>query len=214
MLDSHGINDLTNVGVPYSTGKIGNALSFDGTAKKVSINGNPFSNSQGSVSCWFKLNSAANLVNYTIFSYGGGVAAIAGNLQLLAGGDGTNFNLSIVQRSNGGGLPDICRTGFIFNPGSWYFIVLSSDSSEWTMNINVVNYPLSVYLGVNNGDWFEDTVVSPITKTVIGAQYINNSYSEYFDGLIDQFLVHDVKLSTTQITKMWNSGNGLDYNNF
>jgi hypothetical protein len=57
-----------------------------------------------------------------------------------------------------------------------------------------------------------DSVI--VTGTGYDATIYAIPYSEYFDGLIDQFLVHDVKLSTTQITKMWNSGNGLDYNNF
>ena len=88
-----------------------------------------------------------------------------------------------------------------FESGQWHHIVMVVDSSG--------NGKLFVN-GEQEATWSSGTNTS-VNKFSIGQEYdgTGSSASDFFDGKIDEVAVWNVALSTSDVTSLYNSGNGL-----
>jgi len=88
-----------------------------------------------------------------------------------------------------------------FDPGEWHHIVVVVDSSG--------NGKLYVN-GGEEGTWSNGTNTSA-DRFSIGQEYdgSGSTASDFFDGKIDEVAIWNVDLSTSDVTSLYNSGNGL-----
>lgn len=205
-VDAHGSNTLTRTNTPgVTTGKISGARDFERTSSQMfSISDND-SLSVGdidfTVSAWVRLeNKAADemvIVTKTSASNGDYFLEYSENadrfrfIAFTAGG----FAGSAAALANNLGSPA---------EATWYFIVAWHDATANTLNIQVNNGTVdstSHSGGVGN---FASTLFH------IGGDPFNN----FWDGLIDEVGFWKRVLTSQERTDLYNSGNGLSYDNF
>ena len=187
--------NLTN-GPSWTTGKIGGALSFDGTDDHV-ITHNFFGiagTNPRSISAWIKTTS----LNAVICSYGNFLQSQKWTIRLQNwdGVEGAlrteNFNGSIV-----GSTP--------VNNGSWFFItsILEPNKSNISDVLHYINGNLDNASHV--GSMTIDTVLS--STFVIGRRLLqSNDSNYYFNGLIDDVRIYDRALSAAEVQALYNLG--------
>lgn len=204
-IDSVGNNNLTDVGsVASTTGRVGNAASFDGTNRYLSapdssslstgdidftiaawiyINALPTTSFQDYVAKW---DAASNNREYLLLYY-----YTAQKFSFVVSRDGINTGTAVMASSPK--PPQI---------GVWYFIVAWHDSVNNTLNIQVNNgtpNTLSYSSGVFNSN-------APLT---IGKRY--SGPTAYMNGKIDAVGFWKRVLTSSERTELYNSGNGLEY---
>ena len=200
--DALNTNNGTAVGgLTYGLGKVGTAFQFNGTNAYVTLpNSSGQFNFTGdfSISCWFKSNTISG--NQMIFS------------NLMYNG-GTRKGYYIILASNTIGCWFINQpthnqefyTSAVVSINTWYHLSVTRESGV-----------VKIYL---NGTLLAtDTNAIPLayvtTLTSIGA-YTNATGSTfaYFNGSIDAFNIWQKALTQTEVTELYNSGNGKQYPN-
>lgn len=204
-VDAHGANDLTdNNTVVAATGKIGDAADFErDNSEWLSLSSNAdvqTGNIDVTFAAWVKLESKP-----------------AGNMIILQKTTSTRgeYFLAWIQASDRFGL-DVFGSIDFGDPGSvvannlgapstatWYFVVAWHDATANTLNIQV-----------NNG-----TVdsVSHTAGIYVGAgefQISDDVFDGFWDGLTDSTSMWKRVLTSDERTSLYNSGNGLDYDDF
>lgn len=184
--DSFGSNNGTDTSVSYVSGKIGNAGSYNGTNSKSNI-GNPVNLqlSTGTISCWIKTSGAGGSYR-SIFG-----KTLAYNMFLVDG-------VLMVYNWSSYGTTGNKSTGINLNDGLWHHIVFVFESGT------ALNY---LYIDGVLKLTFSWGVLNQTDNFCIGS---SNSI-QYFNGLIDEGSVYNVKLSQSQIQLIYNSGAGLTY---
>jgi hypothetical protein len=176
---------LTNGPTWEANGKIGSALSFDGSDDYVNIayDSNLKLGNTGTISVWFKpitLDSGThNIVSYGGSSYADGylLNQIGNSLYVYWEGDGS----SQIQLSN------------FFEINHWYYIVLVNNSGS-----------MSVY---RNGKLITSGISSGGTITSDFSTYIGGiSSGWYINGLIDHVQIYDYARTPAQIAWDYNRG--------
>jgi hypothetical protein len=176
---------LTNGPTWEANGKIGSALSFDGSDDYVNIayDSNLKLGNTGTISVWFKpitLDSGThNIVSYGGSSYADGylLNQIGNSLYVYWEGDGS----SQIQLSN------------FFEINHWYYIVLVNNSGS-----------MSVY---RNGKLITSGISSGGTITSDFSTYIGGiSSGWYINGLIDHVQIYDYARTPSQIAWDYNRG--------
>ncbi len=197
--DAHGSNTLTNNNtVTFVTGKVGNAGDFNGSTQYLSIADNAalsMGDIDFSVQLWFKVDSLTPSAQ-TLLVKGD---SVSGNMEygFFVINDGTvRWRID----TGLGGFPTVI-SGTTISTGVWYHVIGYHDATANEIGI-VVN---------------DDT---PVTTThLFGSQDTaqpleigrDQSGSRYFDGLVDQAAVWKRRLSGSEITELYNSGNGYTY---
>lgn len=209
-VDAHGSNDLTaggTGGVGFGTGKQGNAADFEAgdtdylAITDASQSGLDFSTTF-SVSAWIKLESAHN---GAIISKDADDSAAtrgymfwsdSGVLKALVGG--------------GSGTFDFYQSSSSLSTGTWYHVVLTCNTS----NASATTFEFFVNgSSIGNGSAIISNNITSIQNnaTVFNIGSKNSGAGLSFDGLIDEVGVWSKVLSGTEITDLYNSGNGLTY---
>ena len=210
---SHGT--LVN-GATFSTGKIGNAFSFDGINDSIDI-GNKFDlgTKSWTFNVWFNANTIKDQYifskgrsNWESFRYGLNVKA-DGKLSIL-----------IVDNMPGSIAPTSTQT---ITTGQWYMATVVIDRSygvgQWS---NQYQFTLKLYI---NG--IQETLIgtSSITNSSTITNYYNptnfrigafgdssgNGLVSNFNGKIDLLSIWDRPLTQSEVTQLYNSGNGKKY---
>ena len=210
--DSFGSNNGTaQGGLTYTSGKIGNAFQFNGTTSYVSLPNNSFKfTGNFSVSLWFYCKTSSNaqtLINgydYNGSASGGWVLNIFGNTNFL------EYQTYVNTQANSKSRYRIPFNTSTYN-NQWVHIVLTRVSSTST----------KVYINGTevSGSFFTGSVSDNPT-------YLTNCYSE-IGGMfvtsggfinpcdngtkIDAVNVWQKELTATEITELYNSGNGAQY---
>jgi len=184
----YGNNGITG-GPIWVTGKINNALQFDGSNDYVDC-GDPASlqlTDDMSVEFWAKpLNIASGRQNIVCKAYGGEFCLTME----------TSGSLNYYHGSCGG----MCwpymgfGTGNMFSNDTWVHVVLTRDMSTRTMS----SYKNGSF--VRSTTWTSDKDPSVSTYSLkVGAGYVNK-----FNGLIDEVRLYNRVLSSTEITEHYN----------
>ena len=210
--DSFGTNNGTAVGgLTYTTGKIGNAFSFNGTNAYVSLPNNSFNNLTGdfSVSFWMNLNNShptdfgmlfSNLqfpVDYSTY-YGFQIGFYNGQIYFTVGSNTGNSTASTRLLSS-------TLSGYI---GTWVHVTCTHKQS--TGYKIYVNGSLNTS---NNGTY--NPVYTTNHTPSIGAQYsVNNSPNNLtykINGSVDALNIWQKELTASEVIELYNSGNGAQY---
>jgi len=205
--DSYSSNDgtITNATI-NQTGILGNGVSFDGSGDYI-LCGNSSSldigTSDWSFSCWFKttanLSSSSNL--YTIFSNGSSTTA---GIDIILRGS-TPWNGILVRLCDGSSYydfkPESDLSSTISN-GAWHHLAVTLDRDGdlviYLNNSAVQTVSIAAHAAKNFYHSFEHR---------IGIL----SYNYSFDGTLDEIGIWNKALTTSEVSQLCNSGNGLSY---
>lgn len=197
--DAHGSNHLAQSGgVGVAAGRLGSAADFDGSDDYLEINDNA-SLSAGDIdltlACWVYFDSVS------------GVRDIAGKWS--SGGFGeywldldSSGRLRWRGGDTGGSHWSVSATTFgAVTTGTWYFVVGWHDAAANEVGISVngtTSDTASWSAGAGDNE-------RPFR---VGAQH---GAANPLDGRVDAVAFWKRKLSASEITQLYNSGNGLDY---
>ena len=187
--DSVGSNTLTNTNVTYSTGKINNGAVFNGSNAKL-VKANDSFGSSYSFSFWIYRNNNTNI--YGVISKDDGSTRVASILSQTSGNiDGTLW-LSSGQKS---------ISPFAITNSVWNHIVVTLNSTDARVYLNgALNQTIVTGLGASTtsfGTWF-------------GADQFSGG-RWFLDGIMDEIGYWNSVLTASEITDLYNSGNGKSY---
>jgi hypothetical protein len=175
--DSAGSNDGTLVNGPvWTTGRIGGALSFDGTNDYVALSGFTVSTISGTIALWFKTSADFSA------NYGGQGFLISRDYQY------SNY-LTLEQMGTGpyrltgeAGQDNYFANADGMPVGVWNHVAVSFD-----------NKTAETYL---NGELIQTKTVTSSSLTL---DRIGGRTSEFFNGQIDDVRIYDNALSQSEI---------------
>ena len=189
-------NGTVQGGLTYSTGKSGNAFIGNGTNAYVLYADNSFNfTSDFSVSLWVNTNASGNYTLLGNYTYTGGL----------------NYGYSVTLRGNDLYL-QITNAATVVN-------LIYTNASGWSSQYNHIaitrknNTGSDIYV---NGTkvMSNNSSVNPLyTNThfpTIGASKDPSLYW-YLNGSIDEVSLWNKQLTTTEITELYNAGNGKFY---
>ena len=184
-LDYWGNNNGTNNGATPTTGKVGNARSFDGSENDINVANSPsISDYSGGVSIclWFNTNSV-DVAQSQFGQNGPGFL----NFWMSAGVGSTNlrFETNTSQSFN---------SNLAIYPGTWYFACGIYDTS---ISDNRAKLYLNGILDNQANLTFDTSRTSPIS---IGG-YDATNYP--FNGLIDEVQIFNRSLSASEVSQLY-----------
>jgi len=199
--DSKNSNTLTAVNSPSasSSGKDGYCAYLSKSSNQYFIcHDNPNFNLQFfSISVWFKWTEYRYVHGSGIFAKG---ASGKVNWDLYL--DGNNKIRAQIYDSK-----NVSKVDSSTNPSenTWYHVVVTCGGygSYLKMYINGVQEGGSVVVNIN--DYWKDT-----TNILIGTRNTNDS-SYNFNGYIDELVIWNTELSSTEVSALYNSGTGAFY---
>ena len=212
LTDSHGSNDATNQGTSdTASGKINNARDFDGANDRIELGDDLTATTTGSISMWVYPEDI-NQGNNSLLNIKQGTD---GNdrflLRLYDGDAGQSYDgkVNFIVRPGGVTTFNIYGNTVLSNT-NWYHIVITNDGSLIRMYVNNTLQTLTYLTGSSSTvDWWDD--IPATAEWFLGTQYVNGSYQDYFDGVIDEVGIWEKQLSTQEISDLYNSGSGLQY---
>jgi len=180
--DVYGSNNGTDTSISYVSGKINNSGSYNGTnSKSVFGNASSLQISTGTISCWIK--SASPGASYR-FVFG---KVTAYGMFLFNG----VFGVYSWAGSSG-----FKSTGINLADGNWHHIAFVFES------------------GTSNNYLYVDGVLKLTTSMTVSGQSVQLTMgdspgdNQFFNGLIDEANVYNVKLTQSQIQLIYNNGTG------
>ncbi len=177
---------LTNMDTSscWVTGKRGLALDFDGTNDYVSISSpSGLTSETGSIEFWMKADSVQNGTLFHFYE-SAGTDYIRSHLNTYGRLDLIVEDGNVVKVNVYYDLDDLA-SGYV---GKWLYIAWVQDGTEVKLYINGERKPLS---GTNSGDWWSDHL--SLSSARIGYGW------NYFNGMIDEFMVCDHAPGTSDI---------------
>jgi hypothetical protein len=195
-------------GCSLTTGKIGQAFTFDGVNDYVSLPDNSFNfTGDFSVSAWINVSNVS------------GEKFIISNVN----GNGTNLNFGWVFGllnnqlsfgSYGNTVFSSWNTSSTLLANTWYHVLVTKKPSESPkLYINGVLSTSTLHpnsSGTNSTNPVYSSATYPNIKSAIGTYIYNNGTSlyGYWNGKIDALNVYQKELTQSEITELYNSGNG------
>lgn len=200
--NDHDLVDV-NSNIIGATGKVGNGANFSGTAEQALRESNPGNlNTQGSVSisCWFQLQNGSVTQHQCLAS--------------MWGSSGTNAYMLDIFNSDG-----------VFNVRGQVHLADTTEVSlthTTTLSVNVWHHAVMTYdatsgdlkLYLDNGTAQTQTstggnLANSDTSFLLG----NNNFSlqlDALDGLLDATGVWTRALSASDVSELWNNGDGFE----
>jgi|GEM_PF-5664320 len=183
---------ITNSGVV--TGKVGQALTFNGASTRVAMaNGIYDAQTTGTITAWVKPKTT--------------------DLGTIISAVGTDWFAFFVERSgstfrprvqcNCAGVGNVVVSDAFFTADTWHHVAVTSTGSTWNLFIDGTAQALTVSGGTNNGKWFDDaggTVTYEIGRRVGGAG------DNALEGSMDEVRVYDKVLTTNEIAQLYKLG--------
>ena len=200
VVDELGLNNGSNLGATRGVpGKIGNGFDFESSENDYVTFSDSASldiSGDGSFCAWIKLETSTD-----------------GNV-LQKGYDGTKLSYRLLDLSdptNTGGYYDgtnwdhYSYSNTNFNTGTWYHVCMIVDTS--------VSKILFFKNGINvvNGTIAGSGIPTNNKNVTIGVHDNNGALDHYFDGIIDEIGIWNRSLTSSEVSGLYNSGNGIDY---
>lgn len=114
--------------------------------------------------------------------------------------------LEIIQVSDGGTTNRVGGSTKL-NGETNYLTCISSNSSDWDFYVNGNAETENTISGSNNGNWFNDVGTVGTRRAGIGDVYRDGVWlGSNFDGKIDNIMIWNTELTSTQISTLYNSG--------
>lgn len=201
--DSYANNELTNSGVTFVTGKVGNCGNFeDSEDDYMTISDNATLNvyqQDFTIACWFNLETAASYIG--LLTKSGDIATREYYL-LAYNQDATPDAPTLAISADGSAVTSISDDA-LPSTGTWYFIVV------WYSKATD-----SIYLQVDNGTILQSAFATDIyggTSAFTIGRTFGGSTSLDMDGLIDEVGYWKRVLTPAERTYLYNSGAGRTY---
>ncbi len=190
------------------TGKVGNALDFDGTNDKVTINdddalsfGNGAADSAFSISAWINMDDATNFEIISKYE-----AGFDEEWRFFVGADDKlavrlhdeNVAVHIGRKYN---------TAITADEGSWIHVVMTYDATEASSGITLYRNAVAV----DNADDESGGYVAMRNKNgdvTIGLTA--SDINKYANGKIDNVMIFNKELSQAEVTALYNSASGTE----
>lgn len=195
--DSAGNNDGTIYGAAWTTGKLGDALSFDGINDYVQTPNNQsqqISTNQITVSAWIKLNSDVVNTQWRIVCKQE-TGNCAWGLEISGKGYGSSTgNQILFHDSDGSTTWYNCQSATHLNDEQWYHIVATDDEGAVRIYLN----GLLDTLNNKGAGGIPPQINAPITisKTNPGSQF-------FFNGLIDDVRIYNRALTEQEVWQLY-----------
>jgi len=183
---SEGASSVAN-----TTGKVGNAASFNGTSSKFLKNSSISVGSTFSVSCWVKLNSYNPNNNLAIWGIGG-PSSTTDPITLFVDSS-THFFGIYNSQSNPGNI----TTTIVANLDTWYHVVSVFTPNDMKLYINGALAGSETYLDEVDNSW---------TNFSLSNYYDGGATPNYpIDATIDEVGIWDLALTSDQILNLYNN---------
>ncbi len=201
--DSSGnaVNGTNVNNVTFTTGKVGNALTFNGSNNYVNLGNDKFSFAGNfTISAWVNLNTVSG--NQAIMSNLSYVSNISNGWLLLMRNNKLYFEF---YKNNG--TYDYLATNTNLTTSTWYHIIVVRVASQSTkIYINGV-------LDTSNSSTYNPTYTStiPIPASIGAWKYDATNATQFTNGKIDALNVWDKALTDNEILSLYNEGNGTQY---
>ena len=208
--DSFGSNNGTAMGgLTYTTGKIGNAFNFNGTTSYVN-RGDVLDvgTSSWSYSMWFNASQLTSGNYYTLFSKSI-AASLVGRVWMTMNGNKIEIGFDVAS-----GQFIVLSTVSTFNTNTWYHVVYVLDRSDkLKLYVNGIAQTLTTTNGNNNLIPYSSSNYNTNNPFRIGSYTSadNTTPAALFNGQIDAFNIYNRVLTSSEITELYNSGNGAQY---
>jgi hypothetical protein len=204
--DSFGTNNGTAVGgLTYSTGKSGQAFTFNGSNAYISLPNNSLNSLTGdfTISMWIYLNSIVSGQNMCPLS---SIRRDSGNYYGLA--VFLNGGVPWLQISRGGSTNyvDLKAFGYPLAVGSWYNVICSHGTSGSKISINNV-------VRASDSSTANAVFHPTLNYCSIGAQQQTPSYQYWMTNgsKIDELYIWNRELTSLEKTELYTSGAGKFY---
>jgi len=198
VIDATGSINVSNIGATINqTGKIGKAYSFDGSNDYISLDTNSYVSIAGDLSIfmWIKVTSFPSTGDSYLISdwstpYRNYVLRLtsANKLSVLNGNGLTSQDTEILS------------TGTL-STDTWYFVGFIRDTVNNTVKIYIDSASKSAAINYDGN--------STTNALNIGANYLGNTAN--YNGIIDEVGVWSRALTSTEVSDLYNSGDGLTY---
>jgi hypothetical protein len=195
--DSAGNNDGTIYGATWTTGKLDDALIFDGNNDYVQIPNNQsqqISTNQITVSAWIKLNEDVGNTQRRIVCKQE-IPNCSWGLEIFGKSYGSSTGNQIVfHDSDGSTVYYNCVSATHLNTGQWYHIVATDNEGAVRIYLN----GLLDTLNNKGAGGIPSQINAPIdiSKT-------NPDFSFFFKGLIDDVRIYDRALSAAEVAQLY-----------
>jgi len=202
--DAVSSNNGTDTNTTYSTGngKIGQGAGLNGTNSQISL-GDPSNlhNANFTVSFWMKSSSASGYQTPIVKGYTAAPWTNPYVTFLMRLNWPTNF--IEVGLSNGSTYTsNTWSSSPISTTGVWYHMAFTYNGTTGTLYIN----------GSSQGSFSYGTTLAYSSQPwLIGSDQSGSPSIEYFAGAIDEVGIWNRAITSTEVTQLYNSGNGLAY---
>lgn len=204
LVDVHGTYDLTETSgtIDTATGKVGAARDFEATAETEYFTAATnavveFGDEDFTIALWVKPESTAAIVDF--------VSKFDNSNYLI--GEGGDAKPRFLVRNAGDTANITVTSTVVMSPATWYFIVARHDATADTIDITVgdagtltTSSPQTVTGGISN----------EATAFAIGARPTPTVYT---DGILDEIGIWSRKLTSDEMTWLYNTGSGRSYAN-
>lgn len=198
---------LTNA-PSWVAGKIGNyALSFDGS-NYVNLGSVASNNTVGTFSAWIYVSSWSE----GVMGYGSTNAGLyVFSFRINSSSDGVPVDgnaymeLRAYDQGVGGSVSYTLHGSTVLQRNTWYHVVLTADGSVNKIYVNGNVETIVAFLGSNIGKWVGGlTTPAGATKIYLASQFVSNSPSNFFNGIIDDVRIYNRALSASDVTELYN----------
>lgn len=204
LIDQASTYDGTVVGADYeATGIINYAYDFElGDAGDYIQTGLPIlTDADFSISVWVKIESYSGIDRIINWRNSGNDNSI---IELSTSVDKVFFRL---RGNDNSGLTTL-YTSTTLNTGTWYHIVATFDQSTGEQKV-YLNATTPTSVNYTGG-------AITFNKAAIGGDWNLPSTTEFpngcwYDGLVDELGIWNRILDSTEVSELWNNGNGLTY---
>jgi parallel beta-helix repeat protein len=197
-------NNGTLYGATWATGKLGNALNFDGVASYVNI---PYSSNLDitnniTVVAWVK--GAPQTYKFIVDKYDNG----ANKRSWKIGTNSTDGDkLEVIITDDGFGNPGHSKdyiSSVAMLDNTWKHVAFTFNNGALSLYINGIK-------DTNVNKLFDDPIISIFSSNVnvsFGSRFSNNVPSNFFNGTIDDVKIYNGALSAEEIKAVYESNGG------
>jgi len=202
--DSLGVRNGTAVGgVTYTSGKSGNAFTFNGTTGLISLSNGDLSSLGSSFSYSFWVNQSASGIMALVNTYTSTGGDRGFYTRISAGGGGIQtyaFNSSGTAIVNGAGFNTLALS-------TWHHIAVTFDGSNIRTYKNGALADTTAYSGT--------IAFGATTYPSLGClYYAPATYAYFLNGSMDETYFYTKKLTDLEVTNLYNSSVGKFYPTF
>ena len=200
--DSSGSNNATVHGASWtSSGKIGGALSFDGSNDYVAVgvNENFTSLSSYTVNAWVKFSAIDD--DEPVFSLSDSSTSNSEWMQLNFNRNYNDIRSQGVYNNGGSGFNTAESQDNIITTSTWFNVAWVIDGNN--MYIYKDGVEVASSLGI---DPPKPSKINGIDRIVIGARSRYTSLDMYFDGVMDEIVIWNRALDNNEISFVYQNG--------